>query len=82
MGSKGRQANLDSADRYATQRRCVLTLRRSAVPRTGAPPPRPLAVQARAGTDASGADAIFLVGISLPRSIGAADLSCSLARPE
>ena len=82
-GSNGRQANLDSADRYATQGAlCADPSRRSAAPRAGAPPPRPLAVQARAGADASGADAIFPVGISLPRSIGAADFSLTHAPVE
>ena len=39
-------------------------------------------MQARAGADASVADAIFPVGISLPRSIGAADFSLTHAPVE
>jgi len=84
-GRWGRKVGRPTSTRQiATLRKgalCADPSRRSAAPRAGAPAPRPLAVQARAGADASGADAIFLVGISLPRSIGAADFSCSRRTP-
>jgi len=75
LGSPARLAQVASS--VARKGAVLLLSGARAAPRAGAPKPpsrRLLPVQARASTDASGADATFLVYISLAVSIVAADM--------